>query len=294
MLVGGLGFLEQRLHELEQLARAGVRLRLGRADDGALDLVRKRVEELRSRLLRADDDDLRRVQRGGRRGRAPRRRPSGARRRASRGAAGAATAKCHPGRGVPADPPCGRRSPRAVPARRRKTCPRSRPMNATIAPSSRPTSCASGARWKLAADAARRPARSRRPAAAGRSRRTRRRRTRVHLRRLNSLSKNSRIRAKSRFSPSRSPCVSSSWRASTRFSASERSELTRVSTAVGVGLSAGIEVEVEADRTASLRPEAGELTQGCPGQRFGHRRAVCPGCAIVVAPLVEHPSGRYR
>ena len=57
--------------------------------------------------------------------------------------------------------------------------------------------------------------------------------------RLNSLSKNSRIRAKSRFSPSRSPCVSSSWRASTRFSASERSELTRVSTAVGVGLSAG-------------------------------------------------------
>ena len=62
MLVGGFGFLEQRLHELEQLARAGVRLRLGGADDGALDLVRKRVEELRSRLLRADDDDLRRVQ----------------------------------------------------------------------------------------------------------------------------------------------------------------------------------------------------------------------------------------
>ena len=57
--------------------------------------------------------------------------------------------------------------------------------------------------------------------------------------RLNSLSKNSRIRAKSRFSPSRSAWESSSWRASTRFSASERSELTRVSTAVGVGLSAG-------------------------------------------------------
>ena len=61
MLVGGLSFLEQRLDELEQLARAGVRLRLGRADDDALDLVRKRVEELRPCLLGADDDDLRRV-----------------------------------------------------------------------------------------------------------------------------------------------------------------------------------------------------------------------------------------
>ena len=62
VLVGGLGFLEQRLNELEQLARAAVRLRLGRADDDVLDLVRERVKELRARLLRADDDDLRGLQ----------------------------------------------------------------------------------------------------------------------------------------------------------------------------------------------------------------------------------------
>jgi hypothetical protein len=58
VLVGGFSFLQQRLHDLEQLVRAAVRLCLGRADHDVLHLVRQRIHELRARLLRADDDDL--------------------------------------------------------------------------------------------------------------------------------------------------------------------------------------------------------------------------------------------
>ena len=39
-----------------------------------------------------------------------------------------------------------------------------------------------------------------------------------------------------------------------------------------------IEVDVEADRAASVRTEARELAEGCPGQLFGHGKAVLP-CA---------------
>src|SRR3954452_16122403 len=49
--------VHERLHRLEQLACARVRLGRRPADDGAADIVRERVLERRSRLLRGDDHD---------------------------------------------------------------------------------------------------------------------------------------------------------------------------------------------------------------------------------------------
>ena len=80
-------------------------------------------------------------------GRAPRPPLSGAPRRASRCAAGIGTATSRPGRGGRERRRYGRRSRPAVPARSRNRSPRSRPTKATIAPSPRPTSGTSGARW---------------------------------------------------------------------------------------------------------------------------------------------------
>ena len=105
--------LEQRLDELEQLGRRRVGLRARPPDDRLARLVRER----RPRTPSASPRRRRRSGCGPRSRRTARRRarrpPSGGRGRASRCAAGSATATSRPGRGGPASRRAARRSPRA-------------------------------------------------------------------------------------------------------------------------------------------------------------------------------------
>ena len=105
--------VHERLHRLEQLARARVRLGRRPADHGAADIVRERVLERRSRLLRGRRSRLRFHAAAGSAARAPRRLRAGGPRPASRCAAGSAPATTRPDRAAPAARRIAREPPRA-------------------------------------------------------------------------------------------------------------------------------------------------------------------------------------